>query len=341
MSTETKTRYIEIPGAPAIEGLRFRHFEGDPDFPGMVAVVNASRAADDDESVATVETQRQAYANLKNCDLEKDMVMVEHNGNLIGYKRVTWWLDKESGAYIYEHFGFLLPEWRGKGIGRALFRHSESHLREIATAHPKDAPRFFDTGVNNKATAYKALVESEGYTPVRYWYEMLRPDLENIPDKPLPDGLEVRPVTPDQYRAIFDAEVEAFRDHWGFEEPVEGDFERWQAEPFFQPELWQVAWDGDEIAGMIRNFVNPAENEQWNHKRGYVENISTRRPWRKRGLASALIARSFQMHKENGMTEAALGVDAENPSGALHLYESMGFKIAKGGASYRKQFTVD
>jgi mycothiol synthase len=61
-----------------------------------------------------------------------------------------------------------------------------------------------------------------------------------------------------------------------------------------------------------------------------------RRPWRRRGLARALIARSLQVLKDQGMTEACLGVDAQNPNGARHLYESMGFCSVKEFVTYRK-----
>ena len=183
------------------------------------------------------------------------------------------------------------------------------------------------------------MLESEGYTPVRFSYDMVRPNLDNIPDAPLPEGIEVRPVQPEQYRAIWEAEGEAFKDHWGHTQHDESDFERWQQSNTwhkFQPEMWQVAWDGDQVVGMVRNFINEDENAKFNRKRGYTENISVRRLWRKRGVARALIARSFQVHKDLGMEDAALGVDAQNPNGALQLYQSMGFEVVKSGAAYRK-----
>jgi len=84
------------------------------------------------------------------------------------------------------------------------------------------------------------------------------------------------------------------------------------------------------------NFINEAENEQNDRKRGYVELISVQRPWRRKGIAKAMIAKSLKVLKERGMTEAALGVDAENPSGALHLYETLGFRVEKRVVFYRK-----
>jgi ribosomal protein S18 acetylase RimI-like enzyme len=84
------------------------------------------------------------------------------------------------------------------------------------------------------------------------------------------------------------------------------------------------------------NFVWPEENEELGVARGWLEHISVRRPWRKRGLAGALIADSLQALKARGLTEGALGVDAENPSGALRLYESLGFRRHQTGIAFRK-----
>jgi mycothiol synthase len=330
---------VLVPGAPSIPGLTFRYFQGEQDFPRMVAVVDKAAEADGMEEVHTVENMASNYANLKNCDPYRDAVLVEVNGELVGYKRVSWWQELD-GPYIYGHFGFITPEWRAKGIGRALLRHSEVRLREIAReqGHATDVPRLYDTWAQDSQEGLISLLASEGYKPIRHDYEMVRPDLENIPDCPMPEGLEVRPAQPEHYRAIWEAEVEAFKDHWGMNVTNEDDFQRWlTAWPIsFQPHLWQVAWDGDQVAGMVRNFIVEEENQKFNRKRGYTESISVRRPWRKRGLAKALIARSFKMHKELGMEHAALGVDTENPNGALQLYESMGFKMVKHSATYRK-----
>jgi ribosomal protein S18 acetylase RimI-like enzyme len=87
---------------------------------------------------------------------------------------------------------------------------------------------------------------------------------------------------------------------------------------------------------MVMNFVNHEENEEYDRKRGYTEGICVRRPWRRQGVARALIARSFRVLKALGMTEAALGVDAQNPNGALRLYKSMGFEPVKEHTTYRK-----
>jgi mycothiol synthase len=177
---------------------------------------------------------------------------------------------------------------------------------------------------------------SEGYRAVRYDFEMARSLAEPVPDLPLPDGLAVRAVSPGQYRQLFDAMEEAFRDHWGWSAATGQDYLRWLNGPYFEPRLWQVGWDGDEVAGMVLNFLDTESNAKYRQQRGWTEPICVRRPWRKRGLAKALIARSLRLWQAEGMTEAALHVDTQNPNGALELYESMGYRVIKQSTSYEK-----
>ena len=330
-----KKEAIVLPDAPAIPGLTFRRFCGEQDYPAMAAILNRSNKADQIEHTESVEDIAATYNNLVNCDPYQDMIFAEIQGEMIGFGR-TWWVLKSDGIRTYCHFALMIPEWRGKGIRRAMLLHHERRIRKIAVDHSKDHPPFFETWAADTETEWDSLIRGEGYQPVRYLFEMVRPDLENIPDLPLPQGIEVRPVKPGHLRKIWDAAGEAFQDHWGATEWRDEWFQQWQEKSYFNPELFQIAWDGDEVVGTVLNYISEEENKQFNRKRGYTEEITTRRPWRRRGLARALIARSFQVLKERGMTEAALAVDAENISGALKLYEDMGFRTVKRHTTYRK-----
>jgi GNAT superfamily N-acetyltransferase len=217
-----------------------------------------------------------------------------------------------------------------------MLRHSELRLKEIAHQHREDADRMLQSTAVDTDTDWTALLESEGYQVFRYGVAMVRPDLENIPDLPLPEGIEVRPVKPEHYRAIIDAWNAACRDMRGQIPMSDEDFKGFQESQIFDPSLWQIAWYRDQVVGTTMSFINRQVNEEAGRKRGHVEAISVRRSWRGQGIAKALIARSLGLLKSRGMTEAALGVDAENPSGALRLYEKMGFKAVKRGVIYRK-----
>ncbi len=133
--------------------------------------------------------------------------------------------------------------------------------------------------------------------------------------------------------------MEAFRDHWGFSPDAEDPLEVWLESPHFDPSLWRVAWQDDEVVGMVLSFIDQDENAAYGRKRGYTENIAVRRPWRKKGVARALIAASLKALKERGLEEAALGVDTQNLSGAFRLYESMGYRHVKRFSSMRKEIS--
>ncbi|MBN2005618.1 MAG: GNAT family N-acetyltransferase [Anaerolineae bacterium] len=331
------SRTIALPRVPDIAGLKFRKFQGESDFPVMLAIIHGSEEADRDEPTSTLEDIQRDYTHLVNCNPYQDMIMAEVNGKVIGYGRV-FWMELGDGDRIYGHFVHLLPAWRKYGIRQTMLQYNELRAREIAAGHPKTNARWFEAWASEHEHDWREVLLTADYRPVRYGYQMVRPDLENIPDLPLPAGLEVRPVGPEQYRQVWEAAQEAFRDHWGYsdDEWADENYTSWMEWPDFEPRLWQVAWDKDEVAGMILNFINRNENQQYQRLRGYTETICVRRPWRRLGLARALIARSLRLLKDEGMAEACLGVDAQNPNGARHLYESMGFQTTKEYTTYRK-----
>ena len=121
------------------------------------------------------------------------------------------------------------------------------------------------------------------------------------PGRSVARGLEIRPVTEDQWRTIFDAENEAFRDHWGHREMTDDDFRTTFGQAELDTDLWVVAWDGDQVAGVVQNWVWPEENERLGVERGWLEHISVRRPWRRRGLARAITAASLVKLRERGL----------------------------------------
>jgi ribosomal protein S18 acetylase RimI-like enzyme len=287
------------------------------------------------ERSTNVEDIARTYRHLENCDPQTDMLFAEVDGQVIAYGRL-WWDDLLDGVRLYHPFGFLHPDWRHKGIGTAMWEAAERRAREIAAGHPKEMPKFIQVEPFESEKDLVTLLESRGYRPARYETYMVRNLSEPFPEAPIPPGLEIRPVKPEQLRPIFEASNEAFRDHWGSRDESEEEYKSQMESPEFHPELWKVAWDGDQMASVIHNFIDQKENEEYQRKRGYTEGICTRRPWRKLGLARALLVQSMQMFKEMGMTETALSADSQNLSGAIRLYESVGYRKVKQQINYRK-----
>ena len=332
------TDLMDMPDAPPVPGLVFRRFRGESDYADMARIANDRFAANGDEWKFTLEEVRHEYTHLSNSDPAIDMLVAEVGGEMVGYWRGQWW-DNADGTTIYSTYHFLHPAWRGRGIGRAALLWIEARLRQVAAGHDPARPKFFQ-GFATQGNRYQAeLLEAHGYRPVRHFHTMVRPTLDDIPDFPLPEGLEVRPVLPVHYRAIWDADVEAFRDAWSFGEPDEARYQSWLTDQTtFQPELWQVAWDAatNEVAGQVQTFIDHAENERFNRRRGYTENISVRRPYRRRGLARALIVRSLRAQRDAGMTASTLNVDSESLTGATRVYEDCGFRVTQTNTLFRK-----
>ncbi|MBU6998206.1 MAG: GNAT family N-acetyltransferase [Theionarchaea archaeon] len=327
--------YITVPDAPSILGLTFRHFSGKEDYLAMVNVLNGSKEEDQLEFSISVEDIANEFDHLYNFDPSTDMLFVEMNGSVIGYGEV-WWEDLEDEC-VCPHVTYLLPEWRGKGIRRAMLHHIEQRSREIRLSHLAEKPHFYQAWTQETETHWISLLESEGYRPVRYGFRMARSLSEPIPDIPLPEGIEVHPAHPDQYWTIWRAACQSLRELWQGSRFRDEMFEEWMGDSTFNPALWIVAWDtNDRVAGTVLNFINEAENREYHCKRGHVEFVTVAQPHRGKGLAKALIALSLSRLRQEGMAEAVLGVDAKNPSGALHLYEHMGFNPVKRRATYQK-----
>lgn len=269
-------------------------------------------------------------------DPARDVTIAEVDGVPVGVGERSW-VDANDGQYReYRCDGYVLPEWRRRGIGTILLAENIRRSRALAATHATDRPRVLGSWASDRQEPAMALLRKAGFEPVRWFFEMTRDLSEPIPEVPLPDGIDVRPVADDQIRQIWQADIEAFRDHWGgFDDSEEG-LRRFIERPSHDPTLWVVAWDGDEVAAASINAIHIAENEALGVNRGWLHSIFTRRPWRKRGLANALIARSLLLLKERGVDQGILGVDADNPTGALGIYERNGFVVAERSTAWRK-----
>ena len=172
------------------------------------------------------------------------------------------------------------------------------------------------------------LLGDRGYVVVRSSYTMeIELGVEAPREAVVPDGLEIRPYRhPEDEERTWQAHVEAFTDHWDYHpEPLA----RWREFTVkarnFDPTLWFLAWDGDDVAGYALNYYErPGDPGH-----AWVGTLGVRRPWRRRGLGEALLYRSFAALHARGQRRIRLGVDSENPTGATRLYERVGMSILR------------
>lgn len=332
MVIETRELRVALPDVP---GLRFRGFLGEADYVGMVAANMAARRAAGVEEALSVDGLANQYAHLTNSDRDRDLVIVEIGDRIVGYVRVEW-LDQTDGGRSYDRVCILEPGARGRGIGAAMLRWSEARIRQVAAVHDADRPRWFGAENWDADDRGRRLLISNGYAPVRTFFDMVRPTLDDLPPFALPEGFTIRQIGAADLRAVWEAEGKAFHDHWGGVDESEEAFQRFVNEPRLDPSLHVVAFAGDEVAGAVLNIIDDAENALFDRRRGLLDSVFVRRPYRQRGLARALIARSLHLLRERGMTSAWLGVDADNANAALHLYRTCGFEIGLSTTAYRK-----
>ena len=325
-----------------IPGLVVRAYAGEADHPDIVRIQNAEYEADGIRGrISLPEVDAWLRHPSEQFDGSRDLRVAELDGMPVG---VAWtdWIDTSDGLREYRTRGYVDPAVRRRGIGRVLFGDGVRRLTELAATHETDRPKWLGTFTDDKSTGAPLLAAQFGLEPARYFFDMERSLLGELPEvPPLPEGIEVRPVTAEDGPAIWHADHDAFRDHWGGFDTSEASYRRWVDSPEFDPPMFVVAYDGDEIAAAVLNAIYPEENAQLGIRRGWLDSVFTRRAWRRRGLARALIVRSLHLLRERGMAIAALGVDAENPSGALGLYEAAGFTVRDRMTAWRRPIGDD
>jgi mycothiol synthase len=317
-----------------VPGVTYRLLRNDADYQHIADIVRAAHTGDGIDWIKDAATLQVEHEHRTGHDPRRDVVFAEVDGEPVGYGEAI--PEKQGDVAVYYTGGRVIPQFRHRGIGRSLLRRNEARLREIAAENADAGERAFGSWILDAEAGAAQLLVSEGYVPIRYGFGMRRPTLDQLPDAALPAGLEIRPVSIDHHRAIFDADNEAFRDSWGHGEATDEDFIAMFAAPDLDTSLWRVAWDGNDVAGVVITEIPKSENQALRIARGWLHRVSVRRQWRRRGLATALIVSALAGLRDAGMNEAMLGVDSENPTGALQLYESLGFAVHDRATTYRK-----
>jgi mycothiol synthase len=235
-------------------------------------------------------------------------------------------------------WGRVDPDYEDKGVGTWILHWAEQR----ALCALKDVPeglRFAPrVGTMRQAERSKKLFEDFGYHHIRSSYHMLIEMDAPVPEPQFPAGITLRIYSSEtDAAAVYRAEDDSFRDHFGYvDQPFDEGLKRWKyfwEKEGFDPTLLFIAMDGDEIAGINLCLPHSFDDPEM----GWVGTLGVRRPWRKRGLGMALLRHSFNEFYRRGKRKVGLGVDAQNLTGALRLYESAGMHIHKAFDQYEKE----
>lgn len=264
-------------------------------------------------------------------DPEDDLVLVADDGSLAGYLS----LSTDEGSTDVHQLAWVHPSWWGRGLSDRLLRAGEEHARERV---PDDAPGAVlrvSRWATNEAAA--RLFTALGYRFVRT-FRTLRMELGDVASPEPPEGVVIHPFDrASDAVAVHAALAEAFADHWGsvafspfaewVHEMIEGAASR------FDPGLWFVASDGDEVVGAACVHVGTPREERL----GVVDQLGVRRAWRGRGVGTGLLLTAFAELQRRGAPAVELIVDSDSPTGARRLYEAVGMRTAYAFEVWEKE----
>lgn len=305
------------------------------DLPALHRLLLATAQADGNDRVDTLADLQMQFDDPWSPADTCSQIALAADGQLAGYVRI--FSAPEPTVECVAHLWYEVhPTFRGQGLEEALLDWAEARAAERLRAIETTLPRALRCGTPDTLTANLARLEARGYTPIRYFYRMLRDLRAPIPDLGLPAGFTLRTFDPAFARALHAAHEEAFGDHWGYEPESFEEWKRFSLSSSFRPEFTLLAFAGEALAAYSINRVHAEDNARHGVNHGHIGQVGTRRNWRKRGLASALICESMRRFRDAGFDAVTLGVDAANPTGALGLYERLDFVVVKRFVVYSR-----
>jgi mycothiol synthase len=291
----------------------------DGDFDAILEVVNAGgRAAYGEDEYGPAEFR--TWLSSPKLNQETDIRLAEEDGRIVGYgdvdrqgeDPVRWWSDLKvhPDADVDGVIAELVAWAESRAEGGVLRAWNPSKIARVGSA-----------------------LERVGFRPIRHSFRMAI-DVDNeVEPAEWPDRVIVRTFREGEGRTVYEAFQETWQDTLEPEDEPYEEWAHWTVErEDFDPSLWFLACEGDEIVGF--SLCRPAETRP---ATGVVGLLGVRRPWRRRGVGEALLRHSFREFRERGFSRVALGVDADSPTGAPRLYERAGMHVVRRVDFYEKE----
>ncbi|MHB8132617.1 MAG: GNAT family N-acetyltransferase [Anaerolineaceae bacterium] len=328
---------IPITKTLEIKGLNFRNVLGEEDAE-LIYQLRKSCVEQDQvdllsasEGLPSIDEIRLALISAKETGQLNNRLLAEIDQEVVGYSMIDSWYEMDE-RWVYLILGWVKPKWRNYGLGTALLRWGETVAKKISILeHPGER---FEFAANSNTTQIEStrLLLNEGYQ-VGYTVLEMSLDFSKIPPiSPLPTGVEIRPVRPEHNVSIAisigesyqnEYENHRFQNSWDLYETISRLSESSQ-----NPDLWQIAWIGNEVVGNVIPLVEKG--------RAIMYDISVRPALRGKGLARALLTRSLWDLRYRGIDVIRLNTVKEFPTRAYELYKSVGFRILKEFPRFRK-----
>ncbi|WP_430332903.1 GNAT family N-acetyltransferase [Rhodococcus sp. ACT016] len=327
---------------PAVGGdLTWRATTKD-DISALFELVRAAGAVDHPRVLVMMDELEEDFASADFDPVVDSVIAFDPSGRAVAYATSTLQSSQETIVEV-SLAGAVHPDRRGEGIGTSLIRWQEQRGMQHLAGSDKHLPGWLAGGAEENATATVRLFHRNGFESLRWWYELERNLTQPIPDISLDPDVRIEMYSPQWSEPTRLAHNDAFRDHWGSQPVLRPDWEAGDRLSTTRPDLsfLAVARDDagqDRVVAYVLSEVNEEEWPAHGYSFGYINSVGVVREWRGRNLARALLTHTMRAFADKGLERAILDVDAESPSGAVALYEGLGFSTVNRSISLVKQF---
>ena len=271
-------------------------------------------------------------------DLERGTLAGFDGEAMVGY---SWAMHRPLAVGLHRVMlqGGVHPAYRRRGIGARLLAAGIASAKDLHAIHHPDLQLTIDVQTTETNPGATAAYRAAGMSPIRWYSHMTHPLGEAIVDAPIPEGFVVEGYSAENDAEFHAVRNEAFLDHWGaVQMPAEqwrGTVVGWQS---FRPDLSFLLRDTaantadtatGTAAGILVTHFWEADTEATGIRDAHYLLIGTRRAYRKRGVAGALIAHAQRAAEAAGFDQTSLQVDSASPTGAAGLYEKAGYTVAR------------
>jgi mycothiol synthase len=304
----------------------------------LAALWTAIEDADGSEEYLSEQDLREEFS-APGRDYPRGSMGIYDGRTMAGFGVLTW-RATANPVHDVRHVGGVHPAYRGGGLGGELLAWAEQAAVPLHEDRHPGHPLALSSGCLSRNAAAVALHEARGYQPVRWFHSMHRDLSAPLPQVSAPAGVQIAGYTPAMAEHARLIRNESFRDHWGSTETSAEAWAHFLAHGAFRPGLSYLAYEGPEPLGMLISHEYDAYRDRTGLRDLYIALVGTRAAGRKRGIATALLATALSAARAEGYDQASLGVDADSLTGAVRLYERVGFAVDNTRTAYQKQLRL-
>ena len=319
-----------------VTALTFRPdaYTSDADLHAIAHLINTCRAADDVENRTSITKLQETFADPL-FDIAQDLRLWRDRAGQLIAAASLWRHDPKEAVTGRLEFE-IHPQIRGGSLEKAVISWGEQRLR--AVGRNVSLPLVLHSGCRDSVSARRSLLTQFGFTPKRYFFRLQRSLKIPLQPPQIPTGWKIRSVNPEHDgEAWVDMFNHTFVDHWNYHPITLDTFRYYRRLANYNPALdLVVETPSGQLATFCVSIIDSAHNHHLGYQEGHICLLGTRRGYRRLGLARSLLLKSLRQLKTLGVETATIGVDAQNPLGALGFYESVGFQKVRSSTVFHK-----